>query len=693
MSKTADELNLFEGDRLLQLSGCFTFSMDEEQILIAVLRELSDAEIDRCVISVFEDVDDRDPEWMQVVAVYDRASSEMGLSSSPNTISMSEMPVVQRLLREKEPIVIANVRREADISGVSRGRLWLHDMQTVAIVPLIVMGWPIGMLIVGRKEPADFSVADLRFYQIVANLAATALRSVHLIEQQNRRVAEQNAINRVGKAVSSVLHLDELLEQVYLQTNTVIDAENFFIALYDPFHEEVSFPFIVENGQRAHFADREASRGLTGYILSTRQPLLLANRVLERMEEMGIEVIGAEALSWIGAPMIVADQVVGVMAAQNHQRENVYTPSDLELLAALANQVGIAIENARLYEETERQAVYLRLSAQVGRRIILILDIDELLSQVVTLIRESFGYYHVQVALIDEATSRVVYRAGSSENRTLMSDDLPRVQVGQEGIIGWVAAYGEPVLVNDVHQDQRYLHVDALPDTRSELAIPIKFGGKVIGVLDIESEVRNAFHPQDIPTMYTLADQIAIAVENARLFGEQERRIRELDVLVNVGRSLCNVTHLSQLWSLVYEQLGTLIDVSNFFIAVYYPENETVRLDLVYDEGHRLEPFTLHYDAGEGLTSWVIENKRPLLIQDWLADDLGLAGRVVERGTLETRSWLGVPILRCDRVLGVIGVQSAIPRVFDERHRMILSIVAAQLAMALDSIESQDRGD
>ncbi|MBN1936352.1 MAG: GAF domain-containing protein [Anaerolineae bacterium] len=675
-----------EADRLLDLSGCFTFLMDEEQILIAALREISDTEVDRCVIALFEDIEERDPAWLQVVALYDRENGELGLPSVFSQFAIAEMPVVERLLRDKEPIVVLNCDCGSEIAPLCRDRLWLQEMSAVAVIPLIVMGWPIGMLVMGKRTREPFAEFDLRFYQILANLAAMPLRAVHLIEAQRRRLAEQNAVNSVGKAVSSIIHLNDLLEMVYEQINTVMHAENFYIALHDPFHDEVSFPFAIENARRVQWADRQAGRGLTEYVLRTHQPLLLPGDVPDRLRELGIAAIGQMACAWIGAPLIVGEKVIGIMAAQDFASENVYTPADLDLLAALANQVAVAIENARLYEETQRQALYLRLAAEVGRRIILILDIDELLRQVVELIRDSFGYYHVQAALVDEKTQEVVAQAGSSVPGLETESAFPRVGVGKEGLIGWVAGRGEPLLVNDVTRDSRYLHIDALPDTRSELVVPIKFGSRVIGVLDVESDRPNAFHPEDIPIMYTLADQVAIAIANARLFEEKEQRIRELNVLVNIGQSLCNVTYTAQLLELVRTQVGTLLDVSNIFVALYNPQEATIYFPLAYDDGARLEPFTLHYDAKEGLTSWVIENQRALLIRDWAQVSPELVARVVERGTMDTRAWLAVPILRCDQVLGAIGVQSAEPDAFDERHQTVLTVVAAQLALALGAL-------
>ncbi len=671
-----------EIDRLLDLSGCFTSLMDEEQILIAILREFGETQVDRCAVALFEDVDDRDPAWLRVVALYDRDSGELGLSLVPSQYAMDEMPIVERLLREKESLVLGGDTGN-EMSSLCRDRLWMQEMHIVAVVPLVVMGWPIGMVVIGKRSPEPFSESTLRFYQILANMAAMPLRAVHMFEAQRRRMAEQNAVHRVGRAVNSVLLLGDLLEVVYQQINTVMNAENFYIALYDPFHNQVSFPFAVENGQRVRWRERQSGHGLTEYVLHSRQPLLLPNRVAERLNELGIAAIGQMACAWIGAPLVVGDKIIGMMAAQDFTTENAYTPADLDLMAALANQVAIAIENARLYEETQRQASYLRLTAEVGKRIILILDIDELLHQVVELIRTSFGYYHVQVALVDEKTQEVVAQAGSSVPGLNINGAFPRVGIGKEGLIGWVAAHGEPLMVNDVSQDARYLHVAALPDTRSELVVPIKFAGRVIGVLDVESDRRNAFHPEDIPIMSTLADQVAIAIVNARLFEEQKQRIRELNALVKIGQQLCQVTRFAQLGELIHTELGALLDVSNLFIALYDPQTAMLRFPLAYDNGKCLEPFALPYGAQDEPTIWVIENRQPLLIRNNAQTDSEFVAWNLN-GSI--RAWLGVPILCGEQVLGVLAVQSSVPTAFDERHQTVLSTIAALLALALGTL-------
>lgn len=670
-----------EIERLLAISGSFTFVMDKDEIAAAVLREVSETNVDRSVIAVFEDVQDRDPAWLELVARYDRQQGALDVLEAPIRIEMSDLPVMGRILLDKAAISVPSLDDGDQIPAFAQSLLQLDGMSSVALVPLIVMGWPVGALVVARRHQSMFLPVELGFLQIVANLAAMALRAVHLLEDQKRTLAEQNAAYRVSQAIAHTLELSELLQVVYQQINTVIDAHDFYIALYDPFHDEVSFPFVAQQDQHPSWANREMGSGLTEYVLRTRQPLLLADRAMERLSELGVEAIGAPALSWMGVPMIAGETVIGMIGVQNFDREHAYTRADLDLLAWLANQVAVAVQNARLYESVRHQALYLRLNAELGRWITQIRNVDQLLSQVVEMICVGFGFYYVDIGLIDETAGEVVYRAGHSAERVTLVERRPRIKVGQEGIIGWVASRGEPLLVNDVHQDIRYLPWVVLPDTQSELAVPIQVRGKTIGVLNVESDVRNAFHPHDIPMMFALADQIAVAVENAQLFGERERQIQELAVLAHVGQALCTVVTRAQLLESVHEQVAQLMDAGGFFVALYDPAASLVRLELVYENGEPLAPFTFPYEAEKGLTGWVIEHGRPLLIQDLESEVWATWG--VGYGHVRTRSWLGVPIVRCEQVIGVMGVQSVPVGAFDEHHQALLATVAAQLAMAL----------
>lgn len=382
-------------------------------------------------------------------------------------------------------------------------------------------------------DPQDGLVPTRRTIEtleLFANQASVALENSRLFDERERRITELATLTIIGRIISSVMELDELMDKIYQQVNLVMDTTNFYIALHDEERNEVSFEIEVERGKRFPKRRQEAGMGLTGHIIRTRQPVLIKENMLQFLREINVEPSGELARSWLGVPMIAAGQVVGVMAVQSYQEEGAFDNEHLDLLFTIANQAAIAIENAHLFEEARQRATQLEAIAELGRRITSILDFDELLSQVVELIHHTLGYYHVHVFLVDEASKEAVFRAGSGEVGQLIEErGSVRLRVGEQGITGWVAGSGLSLLVNDVSQEPRYVPDDALPATKSELAVPLKIGQRVIGVLDVQSDELNAFDLDDVAVLQTLGDQVAIAIENARLFEELEEHKATLE--------------------------------------------------------------------------------------------------------------------------------------------------------------------
>lgn len=400
------------------------------------------------------------------------------------------------------------------------------------LVPLrSANGAILGLLSV--DDPQDGLVPTQRTIEtleLFANQASVAIENSRLFDERERRISELGTLTIIGRIISSVMELDELVDKIYQQVSLVMDTTNFYIALHDEEKNEVSFEIEVERGKRRPKRRQEAEIGLTGHIIRTRQPVLIKENVLQFLKEIKAEPSGELARSWLGVPMIAAGRVVGVMVVQSYEEEGAFDNEHLDLLFTIANQAAIAIENARLFEETRQRATQLEAIAELGRHITSILDLDELLSQIVELIHHILAYYHVHVFLVDEVSKEAVFRAGSGEaGRLIEEQGGVRLKVGEQGIIGWVAGSGLPLLVNDVSREPRYVPHDALPATRSELAVPLKIGQRVIGVLDVQSDELNAFDLDDVAVLQALGDQVAIAINNARLFEELEEHKATLE--------------------------------------------------------------------------------------------------------------------------------------------------------------------
>jgi len=218
-----------------------------------------------------------------------------------------------------------------------------------------------------------------------------------------------------------------------------------------------------------------------------------------------------------------------------------------ELNQSLENRVEsrtaeLTVANAR----NERRARQFEAIAEVARATTSIQDEDTLLSRLSQVISEQFGFYHVGIFLVDENHQHAVLRASNSEGGRRMLARRHRLRIGQAGIVGHVAASGIPRIALDVESDAAFKDNPDLPETRSELALPLKLGGHVIGVLDVQSTEANTYQPEDTEILYTLADQVAIAIQNARSHEATHRLLDEAQKT--------SVSYLKEAWRLLQAQ-------------------------------------------------------------------------------------------------------------------------------------------
>jgi GAF domain-containing protein/HAMP domain-containing protein len=230
-----------------------------------------------------------------------------------------------------------------------------------------------------------------------------------------------------------------------------------------------------------------------------------------------VEHIAAGNLS-IQVPVVTKDEIGRLAAAFNAMTSQIRG-----LLGGLENQVS---ERTR---ELERRAVQLQTAAQVARDVSTLQDLSALLNRVVNLIHDRFGFYHAGVFLLDERQEYAILQAANSEGGKEMLRRGHRLKVGEIGIVGYVTSRGEPRIALDVDADTTHFAHPLLPETRSEMALPLIVGGKIIGALDVQSKAPNAFDESDIAVLQVLADQLAIAIENSRLLTEVRQTVEELE--------------------------------------------------------------------------------------------------------------------------------------------------------------------
>jgi GAF domain-containing protein len=205
------------------------------------------------------------------------------------------------------------------------------------------------------------------------------------------------------------------------------------------------------------------------------------------------------------------------------------TQSELEKRTAELLQRGSELEIAN--RQIGRRADQFESLSQVARSVISIRDVQELLPRITSLISEKYGYYHVGIFLLDELNEYAILSAANSEGGRRMLERGHRLRVGEQGIVGYVTATGEPRIALDVGKDAVFFNNPDLPDTHSEMALPLRSGGRVVGALDVQSTETGAFSEEDVQSLSLLADQVSLAIENARLFEETRRALAELQMI------------------------------------------------------------------------------------------------------------------------------------------------------------------
>ena len=505
------------------------------------------------------------------------------------------------------------------------------------------------------------------------------------LEAEVSRYSEEWAtVYNIGLAVTLSLNPAEVLRLIYAHLRPVITFSAFAIALTQPGRDEVRFEFVVEHGEPwSPFRRKlDKSTGLCGWVIRQARHLLIGDWTEEK-DSFSIEpVILTESMrSWLGVPLIARERTIGVIALFN-ETPYAYDEQHRRFLYAVADQAAMAIDNASLYEEQRRRAIQLETVREVIQRIVSILDLDGLLNQVVALIHSRFGYDHVHILLVDVKGTALEFRAGTGPAAKEMLRQGIHLPIGDKGFVSWVAATGEPILCNDVTRDSRYRYYEPLAETKAEISVPLCIGEWMLGVLDVQSERRGAFDESDLFVLQSLADLVAVSIQNAHLFRERERRIEELTTLNRIGETILSSLDLDETLTAIMQRVnavfqveaGSLLLVENgslIFRVTLSPQAEIIRR-------HTLA-------MGQGIAGWVAEHGRPLLVPDAHADPRWYPD-VDADSEFETKSILCVPMKAKDESIGVIEILNPLDgRQFTENDLNLLESIATSAVIAIEN--------
>src|SRR6187455_956551 len=313
----------------------------------------------------------------------------------------------------------------------------------------------------------------------------------------------------------------------------------------------------------------------------------------------------------------------------------------------------------------------------LGREVTSVLDLEELLAKIPQLIARLTRFSAFSVYLLDEKRQelRIGYAIGYPEG----VPETLRLKVGQ-GVVGAAVQEGRPILVNDIRLEPRYL--GPLRNMLSQLAVPLRRKGKVIGALNLLNEVEGAFTSQDETLLRQFAAHVAVAIENARLFESERHYVETLETLAEIGREMSSILDLDALLTRIANLTKRLVDYRTFGILLLNEAEQVLEMKLAVRYGKGAE--SRQMKLGEGLVGWAALHKEPILVADVSTDPRYV--NLVD----DARSELVIPMLIKDRCIGVFDLESPELSAFTKEHKELLTLLASQAAIAIDNARLYD---
>ena len=511
-------------------------------------------------------------------------------------------------------------------------------------------------------------------------------------EQAQRRADQLVMLNEINYAVSNMQSLDFIFNTIFKQAQRQFQPDVFYIGIHNEKAETITFPILYDNGQLWDQAPTPLNKAVrVKNVIKSRKPFLLNPTPAEiEIIQKASHHLGDQtrtAASVIITPLFTGNQVVGVISVQSYIPGK-YTDDDLTLLTAIAQQVAIAVENTRLYDQATQRAQRLAILNEIGREISMLSDLPSLMENIYRQVHKALYADLFFIGLYDSAKNELTFPIMYDDER--MWEQAPgKVTAGT--FSGKTILTKQPLLINEWSDSVR--EGEALPTivgdtakvTKSLMFTPMLFGKETIGVISVQSYKPNAYTEDDLNLLLGIANQVAIAIQNTRLLEETKQNAQSLLTLNEIGRTVSELTSLSSLLEGIYEQAKKTISLDAFYVGLYEMNSNEIVFPIMYDDGKRYEPSKSPVNEGTSL-SHLRQGGQAILINR-TAEELAPANseNMLGNTSRASASLMIAPLTTGNKVIGVISAQSYAVNAYNERDLNLLTGIANQVAVAIQN--------
>ena len=498
-------------------------------------------------------------------------------------------------------------------------------------------------------------------------------RNIETIKQSEamlqRQLKELTILHNIALAASSTKSVDELLKRT---TDTIFDAlspDNCGVELVtdggDMYVAHSSYRGASKNGIKRL---TPLSKGISGKVISTGKPVRLG----DISQDADYVEVTQGIQSELCVPIKIQDRVIGAFNIESKQ-VHAYSESDERLLNTIAGTLATAIEQLRLMETSQHHLQELTILNSVSLASTRASSLDELIEQITQIIGESLYPDNFGVLLLDKTGTTLIPHPSY---RGISSEKIPTRLSLDQGISGQVAASGTPLRIANVRTQKKYIEVT--PQVRSELCVPIKLADRVLGVINAESVIINAFSEDDEQLLSTIAGTLATAIEKLRLLEEEKKRRQEAEILLEATTTLTTFLNLDSLYNSILEALSKIITYDSASIAIKDDDKLVIVAGRGFPAGYNVIGKQLVYSE-----KWFhVGNSHQVQI----IPDVHLEPRFEQWvGSEYIRGWMGVPMVVHSKLIGFINLDSCKVNAFTEKDAIVAQTFANSAAVAIEN--------
>ncbi|MBI3162629.1 MAG: GAF domain-containing protein, partial [Chloroflexi bacterium] len=603
---------------------------------------------------------------------------------------LNEGGLTTKIIRTGQPLLLnsAEAMVENNAAAYLTATVDADDPQSYLGVPIVAGRKTLGVIDVQSLHPNAFDEEDLRLMQTIASSMGVALENARLFDETQRllqetaqRATELQIINSIGQVINQQLDVQTMIDLVGNKLREVVSQDSIGIGLYDPEQRSIHACYVYKKDERVDASNPFPLNELTLQASFQGKSLVINRNTPERWQKFGSNMTAGDQIpkSVVMVPFVAGRELIGGLTIQNFERENAYSPAFVRLLETVAANMATAIQNARLFsetsrllKETEQRAAELEAIRRTSLSITSSLNYEDVLN---VILKDTFDLFADtnRVHVFTYKAEDDLLEFGAAYDATGKKEN-PFNAPRRAGLTYSVIVSGGPVIIEDMSVHPFYENLKLV--NGSIIGMPLKIGSRIVGVMNLSFHQKRKFKNEELRVLQLLADQAAVAIENARLFKETQQRAAELATINTVSAAMAGELDLSALINLVGEQIRAVFNAELAYVALLDEVTDTITFPYCY--GETLEPRPLGY----GLTSKIIEAGEPMRINQ------DVSKRRAEMGLssidILALSYLGVPIFAGSKAIGVVCVQSTSKEnAFTENDQRLLSTIAANVGVAL----------